>query len=307
MSSEFKINGLVYTKTGSDEVSVKKETCGPSSYTIPESFENDGNSYKVTSIAYKGFSDCWSITKVDLPSSIRVIGYDGFARTNLEYEEFSLPESTEKIEAFIFCATKIKRLKINKNLKYVDANPMPQNSLFAYYDVDSENPKFSNDEQGILYDKIKTEVIAIPNALESFVIPDTVVTIKSYAIGGCIAKKIEFPQSVHVFSGSSLYLGSYESIAFKGNIMKGTNIFYQYSYLKNITYFGYKAVRENVLSINKDIKVFVCTQYRGNRLGNIANIARTGQCIIENYLCTQCNKLRRQQTNFLFLIILLLC
>ena len=307
MSSQFTIDGLVYAQTSSEEVSVKKEACSNPSYSIPESVEKNGKTFKVTSIAYKGFSDCRSITKVDLPSSIKYIGYDAFARTNLEYDEFVIPENTEKNEAFIFCNTKIKRLKISKKLVYIPANPMTDSHAFAYYDVDSENPKYSNDEQGILYDKIKTAIIAVPNTLESFMIPDTVVTIRDLAICGCIAKKIEFPQSVHAFSSYTFYTGSYESIVIKGNMMKGTNIFYQYPNLKNITYYGYKEVRENVLSITKEIEVFVCSQYRGKKFGNIEKITRTGQCIIENYLCTRCNKLRRQQAGFLFFIIMLIC
>ena len=305
--STFTIDGLVYNQTSSDEVSVKQETCNRSSYAIPGSVENDGKTYKVTSIAYRGFSDCWNIAKVELPSSIRVFEYDAFARTSLDYDEFSLPENTEKIDSYIFCKTKIKKLKINKKLASITSNPMVDAYLFEYFDVDSENQKFSNDQQGILYDKIKTELIVVPSALESFVIPDTVVTIRDHAFSSSFAKKIEFPQSAHVFGRYTFYTGSYESIVFKGNIMKITNIFFQYPNLKNITYYGYKAVKENVLSINKKIDVFVCSQYRGNRFGNIENITRTGQCIIENHLCTRCNRFRRQQANFLFLIILLLC
>ena len=132
MSSQFTIDGLVYTQTSSGEVSVKQETCSPSSYTIPESVENNGKTFKVTSIAYKGFSDCKSITKVDLPSSIRVFGYDAFARTNLEYEEFVIPENTEKIDSFIFADTRIKKLKINKKLVSIANNPFVDSSTFAY-------------------------------------------------------------------------------------------------------------------------------------------------------------------------------
>ena len=307
MSSQFTIDGLVYTQTSSEEVSVKQETCSNSSYTIPESVPNNGKTFKVTSIACQGFVNCRNITKVDLPSSIRVFEYDAFARTGLEYEEFAIPENTEKIDSYIFANTRIKKLKINKNLVSIAKNPIVDSSISTYYDVASENPKYSNDEQGILYDKIKTEIIAVPNTLVSFMIPDTVVSIRSFAINSCIAKKIEFPQSVHVFSGSAFYYGSYESIIIKGNIMKGTKIFNAYPNLKNITYYGYKEVRESVLSITKEIEVFVCSQYRGKKFGNIENITRTGQCIIENHLCTRCNKLRRQQANFLFFIIMLIC
>ena len=307
MSSQFTIDGLVYTQTSSGEVSVKQETCSPSSYTIPEFVENNGQTFKVTSIAYQGFVNCRKLTKVDLPSSIKYFDYDAFARTNLEYEEFVIPENTEKIESFILCGTRIKKVKISKNLASIACNPMTDSYTFIYFDVSSENPKYSNDEQGILYDKLKTEIIAVPNTLASFVIPDTVVSIRCKAFGGSIAKKIEFPQSVHVFSSSTFYSNSFESITIKGNIMKGTNLFVRYSNLKKITYYGYKTVREDVLSITKEIEVFVCSQYRGKKFGNIENITRTGQCIIENYLCTRCNTLRRQQTDFLFLIITLIC
>ena len=121
MSSKFTIDGLVYTQTSSEEVSVKKETCSNSSYSIPEFVINNGKTFKGSSVVYD----------------------DAFARTNLEYDEFVIPENTEKNEAFIFCNTKIKRLKISKKLVYIPANPMTDSHAFAYYDVDSENPKYS--------------------------------------------------------------------------------------------------------------------------------------------------------------------
>ena len=157
--------------------------------------------YKVTIIAYQWFSNCWSLTKVDLASSFRVIKYDAFARTCLEYDEFYLPENTETIDSYILCCTQIKIEK----LASISRNPIDESLKFAYFDVESENSKYSNDEQRILYDKIKIDVIAVPGVLESFVISGTVVIIRSCAIVECIAKTIEFQQSVHVLSPLTLY------------------------------------------------------------------------------------------------------
>ena len=84
--------------------------------------ENNEKTYIVTSIAYQGFSNFWSLTKDDLPSSIRVIEYEAFARIGLEYDEFYLPENTETMDSYIFWCTQIKRLIINKKLASIFRN-----------------------------------------------------------------------------------------------------------------------------------------------------------------------------------------
>ena len=98
----------------------------------------------------------------------------------------------------------------------------------------------------------------------------------------------------------------YESIIIKGNIKESSrNIINQVSGLKNITYYGIKAVRESTFSINKNISVFVCSKYRGRTFGNITNITRSGSCIMKNYLCTHCKRSNTSHsfTNLILLLI----
>ena len=110
--------------------------------------------------------------------------------------------------------------------------------------------------------------------------------VRCSAFGDCIAKKIEFPQSTHI-----LYWQ--------------LRIISQVSSLKNITYYGIKAVRESTFSINKNISVFVCSKYRGRTFGNITNITRSGSCIMKNYLCTHCKRSNTSHsfTNAILLLI----
>ena len=139
--------------------------------TIPDS---------VTSIRYSAFEGCTGLTGITIPDSVTSIGYSAFEGcTGLT--SVTIPESVTSIDDFAFeGCTNLTGIWVNKN-----------------------NPKYSSDSQGVLFNKDKTKLVAAPGAIKSYTIPDGITSIDSYAFKGCTGlTEITIPDSVTSISGS---------------------------------------------------------------------------------------------------------
>lgn len=110
----------------------------------------------------------------------------GFGST---YHTIDFPDSLATIgdEAFSSRCSFANPLKISKNLTYIGDSAFKENVSVYAFDVDEENPEYSSDEYGVLYNKNKTKLIRYPNrsAWEEFTVPASVTEIAPYAFAGC--------------------------------------------------------------------------------------------------------------------------
>ena len=109
------------------------------------------------------FAYCGFLTDVIIPETTINISYSAFYRCR-ELREIYIPKNVEFIEsyAFAFC-----------------------NNLRGIW-VSNENTMYSSSEDGILYNKEKSQLIQCPGAYEgSFVCPLSVTEIGDYAFNGC--------------------------------------------------------------------------------------------------------------------------
>ena len=124
------------------------------SVTIPDS---------VTNIKAGAFEGCSSLTNVTIPDSVTTIGNGAFyACSSLTCVE--IPDSVTTIGElpFGYCS-----------------------SLTGIY-VDENNPSYSSDDRGVLFDKEKTKLIQAPGTISvSYEIPESVTNIGIYAFSGC--------------------------------------------------------------------------------------------------------------------------
>ena len=128
------------------------EYCSLTSIIIPDS---------VTSIEDHAFVDCDSLTSITIPDSVTSIGSHAFGDCSLT--SITIPDSVTSISnvAFVRCNA----------LRSIDV---------------SENNKYYSSEEGVLYNKEKTELICCPGGKRGqYVIPDSVTSIDDYAFYYC--------------------------------------------------------------------------------------------------------------------------
>lgn len=193
----YKINNGEVTITGCNQTASGE-------IILPDTIEG----YSVTTIDYYAFLNCSSLISVIIPDSVTTIGKGAFKWCS-RLTSISIPDSVTSIggSAFRKC-----------------------NSLTSI-NVEKNNPNYSSDEYGVLFNKDKTTLIQYPvsNERTAYTIPDSVTAIGYFAFAACTAlTKIKIPASVRIVDYCSI--GLYE-----GDDPNG-----YYSHINNYIIYGYK-------------------------------------------------------------------
>lgn len=189
-------DGILYNKDKTQLICVPKAI--NRGVTIPET---------VTSINAYAFSDCKNLTNVTIPDSVLSIGGNAFSGcTGLT--SITIPNNVTEIwrDAFINCNkletvywnTQVQVLRLDGLIfsgcsgltNVVIGGNVTNIPLYVFYNctglvVDSNNLNYSS-QDGILYNKDKTELIYVPKAINrSITIPESVTSIRDNAFSGC--------------------------------------------------------------------------------------------------------------------------
>lgn len=149
------------------------------------------------------------LKNINLPSGIKYIGRGVFDRCNLslfddnytngvvelgEYitivkrgngsTEYTVPEGTTVIAAGAFKWSKTQKINIPASVVTIGEGAFVACPSLVEINVSEDNPCFTTDENGVLYNKDKTKIIAYPagNIQACFVVPDGVTEIVPYAM-----------------------------------------------------------------------------------------------------------------------------
>ncbi len=196
-------------------------------------------------IEESAFNCCKVLTEVTIPNSVAKIGESAFYGCD-GLTEIIIPDSVTTIgaEAFEYCdgltsvtlgngvttigkwafgdCINIKNITIPANVTTIEDGAFRNCESMLNLTVDGNNPNYSNDEYGVLFNKDKTVLIQYPigSAETNYTIPDSVIDISDYAFHKCNGlNDIIIPDSVTTVG----YRGIAECENLK-TITLGTNI-----------------------------------------------------------------------------------
>jgi hypothetical protein len=162
------------------------------SVTIPNSVTSIGNSAfssnqltsvtipnSVISIGNYAFSSN-KLTSVTIPNSVTTIGDSAFSFNQLT--SVTIPASVTSIGNSAFSSNKLTSVTIPNSVTTIGKSTFSGNPTVI--NVDAGNSAYSSDN-GILYNKNKTSLVAYPSATGAFTIPNGITSIEEEAFYGC--------------------------------------------------------------------------------------------------------------------------
>ncbi len=168
---------------------------------IKELYINEG----ITTICQPAFEESESLEKVTIPSSVKKIADHAFLYCEA-LESITIPDGVVEIgeSAFNACLA-LKTVNIGNDLTEIGHSAFYNCPSIESFIVGSENPAFSSDEHGVLFNKDKTELIQYPsgNTRESYNVPDGVENIAAESFMDASALvNISLPDSVTYIGGN---------------------------------------------------------------------------------------------------------
>ncbi len=156
--------------------------------------------------SYKGTIN--SITMVGSVTSIGDFSFEGI--TNIE--SILIPDSVESIGASAFAGcSKLATVNLGKSVKTINGSAFKDCTSIASYVVSENNGTYASID-GVLFSKDKATLIQYPvaKAGASYVIPNTVKTIRSSAFNGISLTTITIPNSVTTIEVGAFDIAFYD-------------------------------------------------------------------------------------------------
>lgn len=142
--------------------------------TIPDS---------VKTIGTGAFKNCSKMTKATLPEGLEPIPQECFSGCK-KLESVNIPDSVTKISYGAFTNCALKEINISKNLTVISIPGYTFAGCPAAVTVDADNPSYSADSLGALYNKDKSLLLHCPNFEKAFTF-DISCGIEQYAFSSC--------------------------------------------------------------------------------------------------------------------------
>ena len=204
----------------------------------------------VTSIGNYAFYYCSSLTSIEIPSSVTSIGNSAFGGCS-SLTSIEIPNSVTSIgnSAFYNCRS-LTSIEIPRSVTSIGERAFENCSSLTSINVEENNQSYCS-EDGVLFNKDKTELIQYPSkkADKQYVIPSSVTSIGNNAFYGCSSlTSIEIPSSVtSIGNGAFGGCSSLTSIEIPSSVTSiGYRAFYECSSLTSIE------IPNSVVSIGND-------------------------------------------------------
>ncbi len=152
---------------------------------------------KLKIIGHNVCLNSWYLEDIKLPESIEIIGMKAFKSTSAFKDglDFSAFKNLHSIYREAFANTQLSKIKLPKNLKVIDAALFDNCRNLFRIEIDEKNAEYKISEDGILFSKDETKIIACPAKadIKEFTVPASVKTIDCNAFGFCEnLEKVDF-------------------------------------------------------------------------------------------------------------------
>ena len=298
VGDSFLDNEIGYRVTNVDPLEVAMVAKGPNikysgDIVIPQSVQNGGNTFAVTSIDLRAFYNCSGLTSVNIPSSVTAIGNHAFFGCS-SLTSITIPNGVTVIEQSTFSGcTSLATINLPNSIVSIDLNAFEgtkwysdladgvvyiNNILYAYKGTMPENTEIvvNNGTATIAKDAFKNcanlTSITIPNSvttigesafegctgLTTVDIPNSITTYNSSVFNGCTSlTSITIPEGVTSIGGSTFYgCSNLAYVTLPQSILSlGTYAFYGCGNIKKITCYAKQVptINLNVFSTRADI------------------------------------------------------
>ncbi len=179
-------NGILYNKAKNHIVTVPTGLTG--AVVLPNS---------LTSIEYFAFYNCYGITSIEIPAGVTSInaywlnGCTALASisvgaNNPNYSsQDGILYNKDKTKIVCIPPSVTGAITIPDSLTSIDSGTFGNCTKLTSITVGANNPNYSS-QDGILYNKDKTEIVCVPRAITGAVtIPDSITTIDSWTFSNC--------------------------------------------------------------------------------------------------------------------------
>ena len=175
----------------------------------------------VTSIGAEAFNDCENLTTVTIPASVTSIGNYAFNDCE-KLTTVSIPASVTTIGEEAFNNTALTSIEIPASVTSIGNGAFNDCEKLTSITVAEGNANYSNDTNGVLFNKEKTTLIKYPegNNADSYEIPTSVTSICEKAFAGCEdLETVTLPAYVTSIGNEAFrYCGSLKSIEIPDNV-----------------------------------------------------------------------------------------
>ncbi|MCB1122228.1 MAG: leucine-rich repeat protein [Verrucomicrobiae bacterium] len=160
---------------------------------------------KLRSIGPYAFSGCPALKTLVLPEGLEIIEDYGLSGLYVS-GTLSLPGSVKFLGKGAFWSSLMEQVFIPASVEEIGLHPFGVCTKLKGITVDPQNPTYSSDSTGVLFDKQRTRLIAFPgdNRIGYYKIPDTVERIEAYAMRGNFMHVIDIPSNLKFIERSGM-------------------------------------------------------------------------------------------------------
>lgn len=142
-------------------------------------------SESLESVGFCAFHECSALTTINFNESLKSIAQDAFWSCK-SLTKIVLPESLNNLSSSIFReCTNLESVYIGKSLNKIYSNIFNGCSKLSSIEVSNDNQSYAS-YNGILYNKSKTHLVCVPNAISGeVIIPSTVEELSYSSVHNC--------------------------------------------------------------------------------------------------------------------------